>query len=135
MTDDELIRWLHSVAPHKVAPGILRQAAARIEALIRERDEALKAVRYLRDTLVEYPKSVYRDARLSVSVAEAAKIQDEYEARLITEREKAEAEVERLRDLLREARGKIAYMLANGEWYAPEETLASIDATLAEDAP
>lgn len=51
------------------------------------------------------------------------------------ERKRSEAEVERLRDLLREARGKIAYMLANGEWYAPEETLASIDATLAEDAP
>lgn len=42
------------------------------------------------------------------------------------------AERDKLAEMLREARLKMAYMLKHGEWYSPEELIERIDAKLSE---
>lgn len=45
------------------------------------------------------------------------------------------AERDKLAELLREARRKMAYMLKHGDWYSPEELIERIDAELSELTP
>lgn len=52
--------------------------------------------------------------------------------RIASNCEASERREAKLREALVKARGKMQYMIDNGEWYAPEETAAAIDAVLKE---